>query len=333
MAEQSSEEQRRVLYPEVEPYTHGMLRVSELHELYYEEVGTPTGVPAVVFHGGPGGGCTKDYRRFFDPTRYRVVLFDQRGCNRSRPRACLEENTTWHLIADAELIREHLGIKKWVVFGGSWGSTLSLAYAEKHTERVLALVLRGIFTLRREELLWFYQSGASYIYPDAFARYVAPIPEVERGDIMSAFHRRLTGDNEEEQLACALSWSVWEMETSKLYVDPKYIARAADDAKFALEFARIECHYFVNAGFFECDGQIIRDAPVLKDVPGTIVQGRYDMVCPAKTAWDLHQQVPHFDFHMVPDAGHSCGEPGITDKLIRTTDAYAAQFADYAASC
>eukprot|EP00011_Vannellida_sp_DIVA3-517-6-12_P014163 CAMPEP_0114614306 /NCGR_PEP_ID=MMETSP0168-20121206/5582_1 /TAXON_ID=95228 ORGANISM="Vannella sp., Strain DIVA3 517/6/12" /NCGR_SAMPLE_ID=MMETSP0168 /ASSEMBLY_ACC=CAM_ASM_000044 /LENGTH=320 /DNA_ID=CAMNT_0001825343 /DNA_START=34 /DNA_END=993 /DNA_ORIENTATION=- len=318
-----AQEARREQYPEVEPYATGMLRVSELHEIYYEEVGNPNGVPAVVFHGGPGGGCNPGYRRYFDPARYRVVLFDQRGCNRSKPRACLEENTTWDLVADAELIRAHLGIEKWVVFGGSWGSTLSLAYSEKHVDRVKALVLRGIFTLRREELLWFYQSGASFIYPDAFERYVAPIPEAERGDIISAFHRRLTGDNEEEQMACARAWSCWEMETSKLYVDPAYIARAADDDKFALEFARIECHYFVHAGFFERDGQLIEDATVLKDVPGTIVQGRYDMVCPAKTAWDLHNAAPHFDFKMVPDAGHSCTEPGITDQLVRATDKYA----------
>lgn len=317
---------KRGLYPPIEPYNSGKLKVSDIHDIYYEQVGNPDGIPALVFHGGPGGGCSAEYRRYFDPEVYRVVLFDQRGCGRSTPHASLVDNTTWHLVADAELIREHLNIEQFVVFGGSWGSTLSLAYAETHKERVRALVLRGIFTLRRNELTWFYQEGASFVYPDAFERYVSVIPEVERSDIISAFHRRLTGDNEKEKLECAIAWSCWEMETSKLYVDPKYIERAASNSKFALEFARIECHYFVNGGFFESDGQLIANASILKDIPGTIVQGRYDMVCPAKTAWDLKREVPHFEFHMIADAGHSCSEPGITDQLIRATDKYAKLF-------
>jgi len=312
---------RRGLYPEIEPYQTGTLRVSDIHEIYYELCGNPKGQSAVVLHGGPGGGCTDSYRQFFNPEKYNVVLFDQRGAGRSKPLACLEDNTTWHLVEDIEALRKHLNIEKWVVFGGSWGSTLSLAYAETHRESVKALVLRGIFTLRREELLWFYQEGASFIYPDAWEEYIKPIPLAQRGDIMSAYYRFLTGSDKEKQMECARAWSLWEMTTCKLYVSPEALEKVDSD-DFAISFARIECHYFVHGGFFKEDGELINNASLLKDIPGTIVQGRYDLVCPAKSAWDLHKNAPHFDFHIVPDAGHSCSEPGIIDLLVRATDKY-----------
>jgi len=312
---------RRTLYPEIEPYNTGTLQVSDVHTLYYEQCGNPNGKPAVVLHGGPGGGCSAMYRQFFNPEVYRIVLFDQRGSGKSTPLASLKDNTTWDLVEDTQKIKNHLGIDKWVVFGGSWGSTLSLSYAETYPESVKALVLRGIFMLRRSELIWFYQDGASHIFPDEWDRYVAPIPEPQRGDLMSAYYRYLTCDDKEKQMECARAWSRWEMATSKLYVSPENLARAEED-DFALSFARIECHYFVNAGFFKEDGQLLKNADILKDIPGTIVQGRYDLVCPARTAWELHKKSPHFDFHFVDDAGHSCSEPGIIDLLVRATDKY-----------
>jgi len=252
-------------------------------------------------------------------------MFDQRGCGKSTPMGCLEENTTWDLVNDIEQLRELMNVEKWVVFGGSWGSTLSLTYAETHPDRVLALVLRGIFTLRREELLWFYQSGASFVYPDAWEKYVAPIPEAERHDFLNAYMRRLTSDDVDVRRECGKAWTAWEMSTSRLIVDPSKIAKA-DDIDFAVTFARIECHYFVNAGFYEVDGQLIKNAHKLSDIPTTIVQGRYDMVCPAKTAWDLHRALPSADLHIIPDAGHSGAEEGIVDQLVCATDKYGAQF-------
>merc|ERR1712137_248812 len=294
---------------------------SDVHTLYYEECGNPEGNPAVVLHGGPGGGSVPAYRSYFDPKKYRIVLFDQRGAGKSTPLACLEDNTTWSLVEDVEKIKNHLGISKWVVFGGSWGSTLSLAYAETYPNSVKALVLRGIFTLRRKELLWFYQDGASFIFPDAWDGFIKPIPEVERGDLMSAYYRYLTGDDEEKKMECARAWSTWEMATSKLFVSPEMLSKAEDD-NFALSFARIECHYFVHGGFFTQDGQLLKNSHLLKDIPGTIVQGRYDVVCPATTAWELHKLSPHFEFNIVPDAGHSCSEPGTIDLLVRATDKY-----------
>jgi proline iminopeptidase len=313
---------RRGLYPEVEPYRSGHLRVSPLHEVYYEECGNPRGVPAVFVHGGPGAGGDPGARRFFDPARYRIVLFDQRGCGRSRPHAELAENTTWHLVADMEQLRELLGIGRWLVFGGSWGSTLALAYAEKHPERVAALVLRGIFMLRPAELAWFYQHGASEIFPDRWEEYVAPIPPAERGDLLRAFHRRLTGDDPAAARAAARAWSVWEGATSHLYESAKTVARfGADD--FALALARIESHYFVNGGFLDAPDQLLRDVGRLRGIPGVIVQGRYDVVCPMTTAWDLHRAWPQADFRLVPDAGHSAFEPGITHELVTATDRFA----------
>jgi len=322
VATQDSSAPKRTLYPPIEPYDSGRLKVSDIHELYYEQCGNPNGKPAIVVHGGPGGGCVASYRQYFDPVVYRIVMFDQRGAGRSTPHAELEENTTWHLVEDMETIRKHLGIENWtVVFGGSWGSTLSLAYAQTHPERVKSLVLRGIFTLRRRELEFFYQEGSSWVFPDAWDQYLEPIPEEERGDLMAAYYKRLTGDNEEEKLRCARAWSVWEMSTSRLFVDPAYIARAAEDDLFAVAFARIECHYFVNAGWFK-DGQLIDNAGILKDIPVEIVQGRYDMVCPAKSAWDLHKNLAQSNLVIVPDAGHSAIEPGIVSALVEACDKF-----------
>jgi proline iminopeptidase len=311
------------LYPPIEPFDSGFLKVADNHTLFYEQSGNPNGKPILFLHGGPGGGLAPFYRQFFDPKAYRIVLFDQRGSGKSTPFAHLENNTTWDLVEDCERIRKQVGgIEKWVVFGGSWGSTLALAYAEKYPEKVKALILRGIFALREKELLWFYQEGASWMFPDEWEKFLAPIPEVERGHLMSAYYRRLTGKDEAEKVKCAKAWSIWEMATSRLYVDLKNVARAADDEKFAVAFARIECHYFVNGGWFEKDGQLIAQAGKLKNIPGTIVQGRYDLVCPAKTAWDLHKAWPEAELHLISDAGHSAKEAGTLDALVRAADKY-----------
>ena len=308
-------------YPPIEPYRSGMLPVDERHTLYWEESGNPDGVPVLFLHGGPGSGTSPRHRQFFDPAHYRIVLFDQRGCGRSTPHAELADNTTWHLVADMERLREHLGIERWLVFGGSWGSTLALAYAQTHPTRVSELVLRGIFTLRRWELEWFYQAGCDALFPDAWEEYLAAIPPAERGDLISAYHRRLTSPDEATRLAAARAWSVWEGATSFLHPDPAHIASSGED-QFALAFARIECHYFVNAGFFEVDGQLLRDAHRLRGIPATIVQGRYDVVCPLRSAWDLHCAWPEADLRIVADAGHSAFEPGITHELVQATDRY-----------
>ncbi len=313
---------RRTLYPEIEPFDSGYLQVSERHRLYYEQCGNPDGKPVVMLHGGPGGGCNAKMRRFHDPKRYRIVLFDQRGSGRSTPHADLVDNTTWHLVSDIERLRTHLGIERWQVFGGSWGSTLALAYAELHPQQVSELVLRGIFMLRRWELEWFYQQGASRLFPDAWQEYLAPIPEVERSDLISAYHRRLTADDEAVRVAAARAWSVWEAATSLLLQDEAFIdAHRKDD--FALAFARIEAHYFVHGGFFEVEDQLLRDAPRIAAIPTTIVHGRYDVVCPLQNGWDLKQVLPKAELVIVPDAGHSAFEPGNADALIRATDRYA----------
>jgi proline iminopeptidase len=310
------------LFPEIEPYREGKLRVSKLHTIHFEECGNPRGKPLVFLHGGPGGGIEPIYRRYFDPKKWRIVLFDQRGCGRSRPFAELRENTTWDLVADIEKLREHLGIERWVVFGGSWGSTLSLAYAETHPRRVKALVLRGIFLLRRSELLWFYQEGASHIFPDAWESYLAPIPPRERGDLMKAYYGRLTSRNRKVRAEAAKAWSIWEGSTSKLLVDPKLLERFSR-GRFADAFARIEAHYFVNGGFLETDDQLLRHARRLRKIPAVIVQGRYDVVCPATSAWALHRVWPEAKFILVPDAGHSMTEPGTRSALIEETDRFA----------
>jgi len=313
----------RTLYPTVEPYMTGKLQVSERHQIYYEQCGNPEGKPVVILHGGPGAGCGAKMRCFHDPAKYRIVLFDQRGAGRSTPHADLVDNTTWHLVADIEQLRTHLGIERWQVFGGSWGSTLALAYAETHPDVVTELVLRGIFMLRRWELEWFYQEGASRVYPDAWEHYLAAIPVVERHDLISAYHRRLTHEDPSVRLAAAQAWSVWEAATSFLYQDPAFMQSHEEDT-FALAFARIECHYFVNGGFFEVEDQLLRDVGRIRHIPATIVHGRYDVVCPVANAWDLHRAWPEADLCIIADAGHSGFEAGITDVLINATDRYAA---------
>ncbi len=312
----------RELYPPIEPFDSGFLQVSPLHSVHYEQVGNPAGKKVVFLHGGPGGGIEADYRRYFDPAKWHVILFDQRGCGKSTPASELRENTTWDLVADIEKIREKLGIDKWFVFGGSWGSTLSLAYAETHPDRCLGLVLRGIFMLRRKELLWFYQDGASAIFPDAWDEYLKPIPEVERGDLMSAYHRRLTSDDPKVRAEAARAWSTWEGATSKLTPDPAMVQHYGEGA-FADAFARIECHYFVNNGFLRTDAQLLDDVVKIKHLPSVIVQGRYDVVCPATSAWALHKEWPGSKLVIVGDAGHSMKEPGIRSALIEATDAFA----------
>ena len=311
----------RGLYPEIEPFDAGTLAVDGRHTLYYEQCGNPDGKPVVMLHGGPGAGCGAKMRRFHDPSRYRVVLFDQRGAGRSTPHADLVDNTTWDLVADIEKLRAHLRIDRWQVFGGSWGSTLALAYAEAHPGAVTELVLRGIFMLRRWELAWFYQQGCSRLFPDAWERYLEPIPEVERHDLMSAYHRRLTSPDEAVRLAAARAWSVWEASTSFLRQDEAFI-RSHEDPHFALSFARIECHYFVHGGFFDADDQLLRDAHRLKGIPGVIAHGRYDVVCPAQNAWDLHTAWPGSRLEFAPLSGHSAFEPQLTDILVRATDEF-----------
>jgi proline iminopeptidase len=313
---------RRELYPEIAPYQQGMLDVGDGHQLYFEVSGNPNGRPAVFLHGGPGGGAPAKARRFFDPSRYRIVLFDQRGAGRSTPAASLDANTTWHLVGDIERLRSHLGIERWQVFGGSWGSTLALAYAQKYPEVVSELVLRGIFLLRRSELEWFYQHGASEIFPDFWQEYLAAIPAPEHGDLISAYHRRLTSDDLKVRVAAAKAWSKWEARTSFLFPDPGHEAAFDADAQ-ALAFARIESHYFVNAGFLECEGQLLRDVDRIRHIPAVIVQGRYDVVCPIRSAWDLHRAWPEADLIVVPDAGHSAFEAGIASELVAATDRYA----------
>ena len=298
-----------------------MLDVGDRHCIYWELCGNPDGKPAVFLHGGPGGGASPGHRRLFDPERYNLLVFDQRGCGRSTPHASLDANTTWHLVDDIERLRAMIGAERWLVFGGSWGSTLALAYAETHPDRTAALILRGIFTLRRSELLWYYQEGASWLFPDKWERFLAPIPVAERGDLMAAYHRRLTGAAHDERIAAARAWSLWEGETITLLSNLEFTAQHSED-RFALAFARIENHYFVNAGFLE-EGQLIRDASRLRDIPGTIVQGRYDVATPMKSAWDLHRAWPEAEFRLVADAGHAFNEPGILSELIRATDRYA----------
>jgi len=313
----------RTLYPDLEPYDTGMLAVDGRHTLYYEQCGNPQGKPVVLLHGGPGAGCSAKMRRFHDPAKYRIVLFDQRGSGRSTPHADLVDNTTWDLVADTEKLRSRLGIERWQVFGGSWGSTLALAYAETHPERVTELVLRGIFMLRRWELEWFYQEGASRLFPDAWEPYLQAIPEAERGDLIGAYHRRLTSPDEATRLAAARTWSVWEGATSFLRVDPAFVI-GHEDAAFALAFARIENHYFVNGGFFDEENQLLRDVARIADIPGVIVHGRYDVVCPIQSAWELHKAWPKAELMISPTSGHSAFEPENVDALVRATDSFAA---------
>ena len=310
------------LYPPIEPYRTGRLRVSELHELYFEESGNPLGKPAVFLHGGPGGGTSPKQRRFWNPDRYRIILLDQRGCGQSTPHAELEGNSTWDLVADLDQLRRHLGLDRWQVFGGSWGATLALAYAQTYPETVTELVLRGIFLLRRQEIDWFYQQGASAIFPDAWEGYLAQIPEAEQDDLRAASHRRLTSPDPAVRLDAARAWSLWEGATSKLLPDPEFTSDHGEES-FALAFARIECHYFAHRGWFDPDDQLLRNLTRIRHIPGVIVQGRYDVVCPMQSAWALHQGWPEADFIITPDAGHSAYEPSNCRALVAATDRFA----------
>lgn len=307
------------LYPEIEPFSTEMIKVSPIHDLYLEQSGNPDGQPIIFVHGGPGSGVSAKQRRFFDPSHYRIILFDQRGAGKSTPSAELEGNTTWDLVNDMELIRKHLGIRKWIVFGGSWGSTLSLAYAIKNPTKVLGLILRGIFLLRKAEIEWFYQYGAHMIYPDAWESYENHIPEEEREDLVAAYYKRLTSADPQERLKAAIVWSQWEAKTSRLFPDESYV-QAFERPELALAFARIECHYFQHKGFFETDEYLLEQAHLLKDIPTFIAQGRYDVVCPAKSAWDLNKAMPWSQMKIIQDAGHSVWEPGILDAVIDAAD-------------
>ncbi len=311
----------RTLYPPIEPYASGMLDVGDGHSIYYERVGTPGAKPAVFLHGGPGAGCSADHRRLFDPSRYDLLLFDQRGCGRSTPHAELRANTTWHLVDDIERLRALVGVEKWLVFGGSWGSTLGLAYAETHPGHVSALILRGIFMATHAEARWYYQFGASQMFPDKWERFLAPIPEAERDDMVAAYNRRLTGDDPVAQLEAAKAWSLWEGETITLLPSPDLSSAHGED-HFAIAFARIENHYFHHDCWLEPQ-KLLKNATWLEGIPGTIVHGRYDMPCPARHAWDLHKAWPEADFHLIEGAGHAYNEPGILDQLIRATDRFA----------
>jgi proline iminopeptidase len=310
---------RRGLYPEIEPWDYGWLPTGGRHEVYYEQCGRRDAKPAVILHGGPGGAINPTMRRFFDPHRWRMLLFDQRGCGKSRPNACLEDNTTWALIEDIERLRVHLGVEKWTVFGGSWGSTLALSYAIAHPERVEALILRGIFLLTRRELAWFYQDGASMMFPDAWARFIEPIPEAERGDLMAAYHHRLTRADPRTQAEAAAAWSQWEGDTISLR-GPEARPAKFNEVDFAVAFARIECHYFANQGFFPEDGWILNNLGTIRDIPGWIIQGRFDVVTPMESAWKLKSAWPKAKFQVIWDAGHASTEPGIIDALVRATD-------------
>jgi proline iminopeptidase len=309
----------KTLYPEIEPFETGMFKVSELHTIYYERVGNPNGIPVVFLHGGPGGGVIPMYRQFFDPNFYQIILFDQRGSGQSIPAYELEENTTWDLINDIEALREKFGIEKWYIFGGSWGSTLALAYAISHPDQCLGLILRGIFLTRPSELKWFYQFGASEIFPDFWERYRDEIPEAERGDFISAYYKRLTSDEEQVKISAARAWSVWEGATSKLYPSEDLMNHWEGQHE-ALALARIECHYFMNNSFFPTENYLLENIDKIRHIPTVIVQGRYDVVCPIRSAWDLHRAFPEAKFTIVKDAGHSVSEPGITSALVEAMD-------------
>ncbi|MEX4007540.1 prolyl aminopeptidase [Neoaquamicrobium sediminum] len=311
----------RTLYPEIEPFETGFMDVGDGHTIYWERVGTRGAKPAVFLHGGPGGGFSPAHRRQFDPALYDVLLFDQRGCGKSTPHAGLEANTTWHLVADIERLREMVGAEKWLVFGGSWGSTLALAYSQTHPERVSELVVRGVYTLTKAELDWYYQFGVSEMFPDKWERFIAPIPKAERGDLMAAYRRRLTGDDKAARIEAAQAWSLWEGETITLLPQPETSDKFGED-DFALAFARIENHYFVHGGWLD-EGQLLRDAHKLRGIPGLIVHGRYDMPCPARYAWQLHKGWPDAEFFLIEGAGHAYSEPGILDRLIYATDKFA----------
>ena len=308
------------LYPKIHPYDSGFLDIDN-HNIYYEQCGNPKGKPAVFLHGGPGGGGSEDVRRFFNPAIYRIVIFDQRGCGRSKPHGCLENNTTWDLVSDIENLRNKLGIEKWLVFGGSWGSTLSLAYAQAHPESVSEIVLRGIFLLRKEELHWFYQDGASRIFPEAWSGFLEIIDEDKRDNLMSAYHKIFTSDDKQKRLIAAIAWSRWEAATSSLSYKPSLVEEFSDP-EFALAFALIENHYFINKGWFETENQLIENIDKIRSIPSVIVQGRYDVVCPMKTAWELSEAWPEAEMIIAPSSGHTAFEKEITHALISATNKF-----------
>ena len=310
------------LFPPIEPFNSGFME-RDGHQIYYEQCGNPNGKPAVFLHGGPGGGGSTTVRRFFDPKKYHIVIFDQRGCGRSKPHGCLEKNTTWDLVEDIETLKKILGFKKWLVFGGSWGSTLSLAYSQTYPTSVSEMVLRGIFMLRKKELDWFYQEGASNIFPEAWEKFLEPIDENQRDDLMSAYHKIFKSDNEEKKLAAAIAWSRWEGSTSSLSYNPD-MADSFSNPQFALAFALIENHYFVNKGFLEHENQLIESGiEIIRNIPTTIVQGRYDIVCPMTTAWELSKNWPEAKLIVAPSSGHTAFEKEITHELIKATNGYA----------
>ena len=308
------------LYPKIKPYDSGFLN-DDQHQVYFEQCGNPNGKPAIFLHGGPGGGGSEDVRRFFNPDLYRIIIFDQRGCGRSKPHGCLENNTTWHLVSDIENLREKLGIEKWLVFGGSWGSTLSLAYAQAHPKSVSELVLRGIFLLRKEELHWFYQDGASRIFPEAWSGFLDIIDEDKRNNLMSSYHEIFKSDDKEKRLKAAIAWSKWEAATSSLAYKPSLVEEFSNP-EFALAFALIENHYFVNKGWFKTENQIIENIDIIRSIPAVIVQGRYDVVCPMKTAWELSEAWPEAELIVAPASGHTAFEKEITHALISATDKF-----------
>jgi len=308
------------LFPAIEPYDTGFLKKGK-HKIYYEQCGNPKGKPAIFLHGGPGGGCGSLSRRFFNPKKYRIILFDQRGCGRSKPHTCLEDNTTWHLIEDIESIREILDIKKWLVFGGSWGSTLAIAYAQKHPKNVSQLVLRGIFMLRQKELQWFYQYGASEMYPEAWQGFLKEIPENERDNLIEAYRKIFYGDDEEKKLSAAKAWSKWEASCSFINYNPDAVKDSLN-AEFALAFALIENHYFVNKGFLDNENQLLENIDIIRNIPAVIIQGRYDVVCPPTTAYELHSKWPESELVIAPFSGHSAFEKEITHELIKATNKF-----------
>ncbi|MGS2722744.1 prolyl aminopeptidase [Porticoccus sp. GXU_MW_L64] len=318
----------RSFYPNIKPYKVHMLAVDALHQLYVEECGSPDGIPVLFVHGGPGAGCSKQDRCFFDPEKYRIILFDQRGCGRSTPHASLQDNNSQALVADMELIRESLGVSKWMLFGGSWGSTLSLLYAQNHPERVLGLILRGIFLCRQRDIHWFYQSGADHLFPDYWRDYLEPIPPAERDNMVAAYHRRLTGDNELERMSAAKAWSIWEGRCATLHPNPQVVERLGSP-HMALAMARVECHYF-HHGAFLTENQLLANAEKLRGIPGIIVHGRYDAVCPVDQAFALHRVWPQARLEIIRDAGHASSEPGTLDALVKATDEMANKLGDLA---
>ena len=309
------------LFPNIEPFNTFHLPVSDLHTIYVEESGNKNGKPVIFLHGGPGGGVDPKYRRYFNPDKWHIIMFDQRGCGKSTPFAELKENTTWDLVDDIEKIRNHLSIDRWVIYGGSWGSTLSLAYSQTYPDSCKALILRGIFLVRKKEIHWFYQEGASKIFPDNWQSFVAPIPIEKRNNLLEAYYNLLIGEDSSKKIEAAKAWSTWEGSTLRLIQDKDFIGDFSDE-KFAEAFARIECHYFMNNAWFDSDNHLIENVDKIRHIPAVIVHGRYDVICPVENAWELHQAWPESELHIIPDAGHSIFEEGIKDKILEYTEKF-----------